>query len=400
MGNFSFSGFSDLGNTEINAGGGFQKDVNKLECKPENGMNGMYEFFGRFLPNPYDVSKSMIAKSVVRIKNPAVSGESVTFDCPKSIFKPSFFFTLDKILKKYENEAGFSEIVKQIKKSFSRWYSITSLMYIYEDGCHPENNNKIKIFQYGSEINKKIDEVQKGTGMFAGCKPFDLLSGKDFHYLATVKSKALGYSDYSSCSFVQQASPFKYFINGQFYNVTQEELNAMSSGQNTLLAQLYEQQCPDMSRYEYQAPTSEQLVKAANYIRIIFASYPTLLQEAMQSTDDAEFVALIQQQGGVMINAAPNQQPMMGQQMVYGQQPNAYMQGGFQPQQSMYQQQPQQFVQAPQINTFQQPQPAQAPSDGGFMPQPQQAPVQPDSEPVQTFGGGDSRFQEAMDSIK
>lgn len=405
MSNFSFSGFSDLGNTEINAGGGFQKDVNKLECKPENGMNGMYEFFGRFLPNPYDVSKSMIAKSVVRIKNPAVSGESVTFDCPKSVFKPSFFFTLDKILKKYENEAGFSEIVKQLRKSFSRWYSITSLMYIYEDGCHPENNNKIKIFQYGSEINKKIDEVQKGTGMFAGCKPFDLLAGKDFHYLATVKSKALGYSDYSSCAFVQQASPFKYFINGQFYNVTHEELNAMASGQNTLLAQLYEQQCPDMTRYEYQAPTSEQLAKAANYIRIIFASYPTLLQEAMQSTDDVEFVALIQQQGGVMVNAAPQvQQPMMGQQMVYGQQPNAYTQGGFQPQQSIqqpvYQQQPQQFVQAPQINTFQQPQPVQAPSDGGFMPQPQQAPVQPDSEPIQTFGGGDSRFQEAMDSIK
>ena len=403
MGNFNFSNFTDLGNVEINAGGGFQKDTNRIECKPENGINGMYEFFGRFLPNPYDPSKSMISKSVVKIKNPAVSGETVTFDCPKSIFKPSFFFTMDKVLKKYEEQPGFSEIVKTIKRSFSRWYSISSLMYISQDACHPENVNKIKVFQYGAAINKIIEEVKKGTMSVSGCKPFDLLVGKDFHYIATIKSKALNFADYTSCAFMSTQTPFKYFMDGNYYEVSANELELMSKGQKTLLVKLYEEQCPDMSRYEYQAPTNDQLLKAANYIRIIFAQYPSLLQEIINATDDKEFVALINQLGGLM----QPQNQMMGQQGGYQQ--NQMM--GYQPNISSLdssnnnnnnQQQPN----SPYHQQQQQPAYQNPVSEGGFIPQPQGhasggQPAQSNSDTmeVQTFGGGADRFKEAMDNV-
>ena len=417
MGNFNFSNFTDLGNVEINAGGGFKKDTNRIECKPENGINGMYEYFGRFLPNPYDPSKSMISKSVVKIKNPAVSGETVTFDCPKSIFKPSFFFTMDKVLKKYEEQPGFSEIVKTIKRSFSRWYSISSLMYISQDACHPENVNKIKVFQYGAAINKIIEEVKKGTMSVSGCKPFDLLVGKDFHYIATIKSKALNFADYTSCAFMSTQTPFKYFMDGNYYEVSANELELMSKGQKTLLVKLYEEQCPDMSRYEYQAPTNDQLLKAANYIRIIFAQYPSLLQEIINATDDKEFVALINQLGGLM----QPQNQMMGQQGGYqqnqmmgqpGVNPNSnYQSFGYQPNISSLDssnnnnnnnnhQQPN--------SSYQQQQPAyQNPvSEGGFIPQSQghasggqPAQSNSDTTEVQTFGGGADRFKEAMDNV-
>lgn len=440
MAGFNFSGFGNLGTTDINPDGGFQKDPNKLECKPENGRDGMYEFFGRFLPNPYDSTKSMISKSVVRIKNPAVNGESVTFDCPKSVFKPSFFHTVDKVLKQYEDKPGFTEVVKSIRKNFNRWYSITSLMYVSQDACHPENVNKIKVFQYGMAIKNKIDDAQKGTPSTPPCRPFDLLAGKDFHYIATVKSKSLGFADYTNCNFMEKPSPFKYFMDGSYYEVSAQELDAMTKGQKTLLVKLYEEQCPDMTRYEYAEPTQDQLMKAAGYIRIIFAQYPTLLQEIINSTDDKAFVDMIMAAGGIMQPQQPQfgQQPMYGQQPVYGQpmygqqpvygqpmpnmQPQAFGTGtitGQAPQQPVQEQvfvgqKPVQepFIQAPSVNTFAQ-QPAQqasqpqfqqapVPSEGGFIPQPQQpAEAQaPQQEEIRTFGGGSANFQEAMNNLQ
>lgn len=274
--------------------------------------------------------------------------------------------------------------LKEIRKSFRRWYTITSLMYVSQDVCHPENENKIKVFQYGMAIKSIIEEAQNGTLSTSGCKPFDLVSGKDFHYVATIKSKALGFADYKACTFMPQQTPFKYMYNGQYYDVTQNELSAMAAGQETPLVKLYTEQCPDMSRYEYEAPTQDKLVKAANYIRIILQQYPNILQEAVNSTDDKSFVELL-------MNA---QQPI---KFVQQQQP---MQYGMQ-NQMVSQQQQQQYVAAPTVNQFGgQPQPQQNNlSEGGFIPNPISQPTQSAQDDVQTFGGGSDKFQEAIDNI-
>ena len=69
--------FTNLG--DISTNGGSKKDPNRIECKPENGTNGAYEFYGRFLPYPWDVTKSQYSKSIVSIKNPSV-GNLVTIN--------------------------------------------------------------------------------------------------------------------------------------------------------------------------------------------------------------------------------------------------------------------------------------------------------------------------------
>lgn len=415
MNSLNFSNFSNLGSIEISSAGGFQKDENRLDCKPENGVNGLYEFYGRFLPNPNDVIKdSMIQKSIVKIKNPAVSGESVTFDCPKSIFQPSFFWTLDNILRKMTNEHRNEVAVTEIKKYFSRWFSVTSLMYIIQDGCHPENTGKIKVFQYGAEIKGKIQTQEKGSPLNPKCQVFDLLTGKDFHYYASKKTQT--FADYSACQFEPKPSTLKYLaLDGNQYEVTAAELEAMSNGQNTPLAQLYAT-CPSVERYKYKAPEREQLEKAATYIRIILSRYPEILQEAINSTDDREFVNLLmtapQQQFGMQY-----QQQYVAQQTTYAAAPQVNTFATHQPAQNFQQSgsgvntfQP---AASPQVNTFAA-QPAEQPVQG-FIPQsaaqpvqqpvqgfvPQQAAQQTEqSQPeIQTFGGGSKNFEDAISNL-
>ena len=385
--------FTTLNDSDFSANGGSRKDPNKLECKPENGQNNQYECYMRFLPYIYDTKKSMYSKNLVHIKNPSVAKEGITFDCPKTIGVASFFYALDEVLKKKELAEVEKDITKEIRKSFSRWYQIHSVVYIMNDPIKRDNVGKIKIYTYGSKINKLIELEQQGTQTKPKVQVFDFLNGKDFYYYATKQNRS--FANYDQCKFLDPQKPFTFYLaDGSIHTVTADELVAMKNGQETPLSKLLIENTPKLDAYYYKAPTTEELQKAANYLKIILSRFPVIFNEAMSTCADEDFKAMIMNASAPNVQQFEQQQNQqfqpMGMQQPMGQQ---FQQPAQQFQQPMSQ--PVQQFKQPMVQQFQQPmsQPTEnvgfpqmnittQPAQPGFVPQPAQPVIENVQQPI------------------
>ena len=385
--------FTTINESDYQSNGASRKDPNRLECKPENGINNQYECYFRYLPYVFDTSKSMYSKNIVNIKNPLVQKDSITIDCPKSIGRDSFFHALDEVLKKRENAKVEQDITKEIRKYFSRWYQIHSVVYILTDPYKPDNVGKIKFYIYGSKIDKLIKLEQAGTQTKPKVQVFDMLNGKDFYYYATKQSQT--YANYDSCRFLDQ-KPFTFYLDGAVHTVTLAELEAMKNGAETPLKTLLLTMTPKMDDYFYKEASDTELQKAANLLRIILSKFPVIFNETMNSCADTKFKEMIMSAQAPVQAQQAMPQPTYEQQQNFGMPQMSFQQTPVvqQPVAPVYQQTPvataapvaQQPVapvaQQPVAPVYQQtPVVTQAPpSDFGFSPQPV-APVVVNDQP-------------------
>jgi len=412
--------FTNLSGTEISANAGSRRDPNLLQCKPENGTNNQYELYMRFMIYPWDINKSMYSKNMVHIANPSVQKDGLTFDCPKSVGKQSFFYALDEVLRKRENAKIDEAITKEIRKYFKRWYQIHSLVYISTDAHHRENEGTCKIYTYGSKINKLITQEQQGTATKPKVNVFDFLTGKDFYYFATKQNQQ--FANYDQCKFVDKSSPFRFLKpDGSIHEVCAAELTDMAKGIQTPLSDFLQTKLPKMDEYFYKDPTSDQLSKSATLIRMILSRFPVIFNEALAASGDVEFNNMLLNGGSIPVAPQGNTQfginPQFEQQQmqapvsqVYNQAPQQQQVQNYNPVQQQIQppvqtynsaQQPQSPIytqEQPQVQTYVPGQQSQI-SPSGYVPETQN-PGNIENQPNVVLGNaGNDAFQNAMKNL-
>lgn len=359
--------FTNLANVEISSQP--QADPFLLRCKPQDGQNGVYEMNLRFLYYPKNQSLTKYQKNQVYIKNPMNENESVMFDCPRSLGKPSIFSDLNFLLKDKKKKNQIDDAtLNAINTNFRHWMGCYSPVYVIADPQHPENNGQCKVLSYGYTIKGLIEDELKDSKIKPKCQVFDFLTGKNFYYCAKKGSK-YG-ADYDSCKFFDTPTPFEFITeSGQTDVVSMAELQAMAQGQDTPLKQLLMTKLPDMENYMAKEVDIQKKTTALQYLRIILAQFPTILNDLLAVTTDFESKAILMQNGQQTVAPQPQQVAAAPQPQVANPTPQA---NAFQPQQATapqanaFQPQPQVVSQAPQGNAFQ---PQQAPQGNAFQPQ-------------------------------
>ena len=281
--------FSSVQTTDFSNGGGYQQDSNLWQCKSSNGKNNEYDAIIRFLPYMFDINKSKYTKNIVSVKNPMNPKEFLVFDCPRNNGKASIFSNLNEILRTIVNNNNKHDTAEtaEIKKWFSRYMQSHSIVYIMTDNFNPSNQNTVKIFKYGSKINDILTDAEKGTGTIKPFKPFDLVNGKDFYYIA--KKGFDTYDKYDGARFMDNNKPFQFLLpDGSMYYVAQEHLNAIEAGHtaNQPIVWLYNEIVPKMDAYFHKDPSQETIAKACGYLRIILSRFPGIYNKLIEVTND------------------------------------------------------------------------------------------------------------------
>ena len=268
-------------------------DPDLFVADPAKGQNGTYKAIGRFLPWWKNLDLSKYKKDKAVLVHP-LSKDFLRVDCPSSINKPSVLFALDKILKDREKAKQDESLVKEIRESFSRFGVHYSPFYVHKDPQIPMNDNKLKIVEFGYQIDKLIQALlnpaeaelevdMPGIPKARKINPYSLLDGKDFLWL--VKKKSKRFKDYEGCKFMDTVTPFMFLHEGAKHVVTQDELIQTSQGIDTPIALFLKNNTPNMEKYYYKEWTEETYKQVASYLKAIIP-YKQLMAELIESCRD------------------------------------------------------------------------------------------------------------------
>lgn len=189
---------------------GFKVDENLYAPEPEQAADKkVYKSVIRFIPFHADPDKSKFQKDVCILKNP-ITNERLIIEDPSSFGNFSLTLKYEIMLKKlYKSEP---DMVNELRTNFNRFSKFWSLVQIVKDPNRPDLEGKIKVFNFGFNINKLIEaEINPASdGLVESAvsvNPYDLLKGKDFLLVVSKKGK---YNNYDGSKFINELTPFKF----------------------------------------------------------------------------------------------------------------------------------------------------------------------------------------------
>ena len=265
---------------------GFTEDPNIYDPNPDK-YNGSYKSVIRFIPYMKDKTKSKYTKYTCKIWNP-LSKEKLIVDCPSNAGDPSFLWTLESVIRSLKKDEP--ELHENLSKSFSRWYTHTSPIYIKKDPQRPDLEGQIKFIQFRSQINDFIEQQMNPEdvdGIISTRKinPYHLLEGKDF--LCVVSKKTKEFRDWSKCKFMDEVTPLVFKVG---------EKQIAASGDEKIVKALQEfltHNTPDMDKYLHVSWEEETYAQVAD---ALVSTIPnTVLEMAIQKSKDHKMNSLIKE---------------------------------------------------------------------------------------------------------
>ena len=255
--------FFDLPDDAISKGKNAQKTKKSdpLVYDPDpNAHNGSYKAVFRFLPYVFDKKKSKYTKYSAKFWNP-LTKEALIIDCPSNVEQPSILWTIESTLRGLKKEEP--ELVEEIGKNFSRWYTHHSAVYIKKDPQRSDLEGSIKIFKFRNQIDQVIDQQMNpeeldGLDGVKKINPYHLLEGKDF--LCVVGKKTKDFRDWSKCKFMDEVTPFVFKIGDTSVQVKNDE-KAIK-----LVNEFLTKNTPKMDEYFHQEWTEETYEKVAEAV--------------------------------------------------------------------------------------------------------------------------------------
>lgn len=216
-------------------------DENLYTINLADAADGVYKARVRFLPNPADIKKSIIAKYNYWLTD-SNGDNGISVDDPTTIGEKSPINELYWKLKKSPNVVDQNIADEFLKRN--RYFF--SLVQIIKDDQHPELVGQVKVFRYGIKIKEKIDQEFNDED---GGNPFNIMSGREFKL--EVK-KVGGYQNYDACKFAGSKQPVS--IKGKPLTKTPADKKRLES--------LYEN-APDLDNYTFK-PWSAELTEQVN----------------------------------------------------------------------------------------------------------------------------------------
>ena len=260
-------------------------DPNIYDPDP-NMHNGSYKSVVRFVPYVLDKSKSKYTKYSAKFWN-ALTKESLIIDCPSNVDKPSILWTIESVLRGLKKEEP--ELVEELGKSFSRWYTHHSPVYIKKDPQRPDLEGTVKLFKFRNQIDQVIDqqmnpEEMDGIATNKKINPFHLLEGKDF--LCIVGKKTKDFRDWSKCKFMDEVSPLVFKIGETSVQVKNDEKSVK------LVTEFLTKNTPSLDEYLHQDWTEETYQKVAE---AVLAAIPqrNILELILDKSKDTKMNELI-----------------------------------------------------------------------------------------------------------
>lgn len=260
-------------------------DPNVYDPDP-NAHNGSYKSVFRFVPYIFDKSKSKYTKYTAKFWNP-LTKESLVVDCPSNVDKPSILWTMESVLRSLKKEEP--ELVDEIGKSFSRWNTHHSAVYIKKDPQRPDLEGSIKIFKFRNQIDQLIDQLVNpeeldGLSTSKKVNPYHLLEGKDL--LCVVGKKTQQFRDWSKCKFMDEITPLVFKVGDTQVQVKNEEKSVK------LVNEFLTKNTPKMDEYFHQEWTDDTFERVA---QAIIAAVPQkeILEMILERSKDARMNELI-----------------------------------------------------------------------------------------------------------
>ena len=234
-------------------------DPNIYDPDP-NAHNGSYKSVIRFVPYLADKTKSKYTKYSAKFWNP-LTKESLIVDCPSNVEKPSILWTIESTLRSLRKEEP--DLVAEIEKSFSRWYTHHSPVYIKKDPQRPDLEGTVKLFKFRNQVDMVIDaqmnpDELEGLSASRKINPFHLLEGKDF--LCIVGKKTQQFRDWSKCKFMDEVSPLIFKIGETQVTVKNDEKSVK------LVTEFLSKNTPSMDEYLHREWTDETFEKVAEAV--------------------------------------------------------------------------------------------------------------------------------------
>jgi len=213
-------------------------DPNLYTINLADAKDGVYKARVRFLPNPVDVKKSILAKYTYWLTD--ANGENgIYVDDPSTIGEKSPIGDLYWKLKKSTNVVDQNLAEEYLNRN--RQYF--SLVQIIKDEQHPDLVGQVKVFRYGIKVKEKIDAEFTDED---GGNPFNIMSGREFKI--EVK-KSGGYQNYDACKFAGSKEPIT--IDGKKLGKTSADMKRLEA--------LYED-APSLDDYNFK-PWSAELTE-------------------------------------------------------------------------------------------------------------------------------------------
>ena len=260
-------------------------DPNIYDPDP-NLHNGSYKSVIRFVPYVLDKSKSKYTKYSAKFWN-ALTKESLIIDCPSNVDKPSILWTIESVLRGLKKEEP--ELVEEIGKSFSRWYTHHSPVYIKKDPQRPDLEGTVKLFKFRNQIDQVIDqqmnpEEMDGLATTKKINPYHLLEGKDF--LCIVGKKTKDFRDWAKCKFMDEVTPFIFKIGETSVQVKNDEKTVK------LVTEFLTKNTPSLDEYLHQEWTEETYQKVAE---AVLAAIPqrNIIELILDKSKDSKMNELI-----------------------------------------------------------------------------------------------------------
>lgn len=264
---------NDLFNPQVKAE---TEQGNVTEFKPsaKKGQAGVYSAIIRFIPNPNDPSnKSIIQKYTTTILNP-ITNSWRTIDNPSTIGAPD---PLVDTFFRFRNSKNAAEQEKS--KQFSRRKSFASLVQIIKCDSEPALTNKILVWRYGQKIYDKIvNEMNPPMG--DPRNPFDPIHGRLFQVKVVEVS---GFNNYDQSQFFDLAGQNGMRITVNDQTVIVDEKFATNEKGRQLVLKYLQDNCPDMSLYEFH-PWDEETSKFVDNMIQLYTTGGITGQTASQAT--------------------------------------------------------------------------------------------------------------------
>lgn len=199
--------------------------------KADDGKDGVYKALIRFLPNPKNLSKSILRKYVYWLEDQ--EGKGAYYDSPSTVGEKCPVQDLFFKLRNSESAAD-----RQASEKLKRRNIFYSLIQIVKDPQNPELQGEIKILKYGWQLKKKIDE-ELNPEFSEPTQVFDLFEGKNFEFIITKQAR---FNNYDSSKF--QGSRSAISLNGQVMARTKE---------NQAKIMEYLNSAPDLDVWDFKA---------------------------------------------------------------------------------------------------------------------------------------------------
>jgi hypothetical protein len=260
-------------------------DPNVYDPDP-NAHNGSYKSVFRFVPYIFDKKKSKYTKYTAKFWNP-LTKESLIVDCPSNVDQPSILWTMESVLRSIKKEEP--EIFDDISKSFSRWSTNHSAVYIKKDPQRPDLEGTIKIFKFRNQIDMLIDQLMNpeevdGFSTSKKVNPYHLLEGKDL--LCVVGKKTKDFRDWTKCKFMDEVTPLVFKVGDTQVQVKNDEKSVK------LVNEFLTKNTPKMDEYLHQDWTEDTFEKVAQAI-VSAVPQREILEMILERSKDAKMNELV-----------------------------------------------------------------------------------------------------------